>query len=76
MSAPSTSGLSVELVLHVRVIDVKYGYFTLSKKTSQVKSPETRVMLRDILSHAARNFIECINLKKSNNLRKSQGINS
>ena len=25
MSAPSTSGLSVEL----RVIDVKYGYFTL-----------------------------------------------
>ena len=28
MSAPSTSGLSVELLL--RVIDVKYGYFTLS----------------------------------------------
>ena len=27
MSAPSTSGLSVELLL--RVIDVKYGYFTL-----------------------------------------------
>ena len=26
MSAPSTSGLSVELLL--RVIDVKYGYFT------------------------------------------------
>ena len=27
MSAPSTSGLSVELLL--RVIDVKYGHFTL-----------------------------------------------
>ena len=27
MSAPSTSGLSVELLL--RVIDVKYDYFTL-----------------------------------------------
>ena len=27
MIAPSTSGLSVELLL--RVIDVKYGYFTL-----------------------------------------------
>ena len=27
MSAPSTSGLSVELLLPV--IDVKYGYFTL-----------------------------------------------
>ena len=27
MSAPSTSGLSVELLL--RVIDLKYGYFTL-----------------------------------------------
>ena len=27
MSAPSTSGLSVELLL--QVIDVKYGYFTL-----------------------------------------------
>ena len=27
MSAPSTSGLSVELLL--RVIDVKYGYSTL-----------------------------------------------
>ena len=27
MSAPSTSGLSVELLL--RVINVKYGYFTL-----------------------------------------------
>ena len=27
MSAPSISGLSVELLL--RVIDVKYGYFTL-----------------------------------------------
>ena len=27
MSAPSTSGLSVELLL--RVIDVKHGYFTL-----------------------------------------------
>ena len=29
MSAPSTSGLSVELLL--RVIDVKYGYFTLRR---------------------------------------------
>ena len=29
MSAPSTSGLLVELLL--RVIDVKYGYFTASK---------------------------------------------
>ena len=28
MSAPSTSGLSVELLL--RVIDVKYGYFTFT----------------------------------------------
>ena len=27
MSAPSTSGLSVELLL--RVIDIKYGYITL-----------------------------------------------
>ena len=27
MSTPSTSGLSVELLL--RVIDIKYGYFTL-----------------------------------------------
>ena len=29
-----------------------------------------------VLSHVARNFIECINLKKSNILSKSQGINS
>ena len=32
MSAPSTSGLSVELLL--RVIDVKYGCFTLNKFTN------------------------------------------
>ena len=34
MSAPSTSGLSVELLL--RVIDVKYGYFTLLLPTPAV----------------------------------------
>ena len=39
MSAPSTSGLSVELLL--RVIDVKYGYFTLlvTLKRKLVKFP-------------------------------------
>ena len=30
----------------------------------------------EILSHVARNFIECINLKKSNISSKSKGINS
>ena len=33
MSTPSTSDLSVELLL--RVIDVKYGYFTLPKKWAE-----------------------------------------
>ena len=41
-----------------------------------VKSPETRVTLPKIPSHVARNFIECLNLKKSNILSKLQGINS
>ena len=30
-----------------------------------VKSPETRVTLPEIPSHVARNFIECLNLKKA-----------
>ena len=42
----------------------------------EVISPGTRVMLPEILSHVARNFIECINLKKSNISSKSKGINS
>ena len=37
MSAPSTSGLSVELLL--RVIDVKYGYFTFMIGESWTPSP-------------------------------------
>ena len=37
--------------------------------------PKYIVMSPEILSHVARNFIECINLKKSNILSKSQGIN-
>ena len=36
MSAPSTSGLSVELLL--RVIDVKYGYFTLCQTIAGYES--------------------------------------
>ena len=42
----------------------------------EVISPGTRVMSPEIHSHVARNFTECINLKKSNILSKSQGINS
>ena len=42
----------------------------------EVISPGTRVMSPEIHSHVARNFIECINVKKSNILSKSQGINS
>ena len=36
MSAPSTSGLSVELLL--RVIDVKYGHFTLPSSLKPLMS--------------------------------------
>ena len=35
-------------------------------------SPETRVRLPEIHSHVTRNFIECLNLKKSNILGISQ----
>ena len=42
----------------------------------EVMFPETRVMSPEIHGHVARNFIECLNLKKSNILSKSQGINS
>ena len=41
MSAPSTSGLSVELLL--RVIDVKYGCFTLLYFTVSRSLPDTEI---------------------------------
>ena len=57
----------------------------VARKSSRPKScrpkpescrPKYIVMSPDILSHVARNFIDCINLKKSNILSQSQGINS
>ena len=36
----------------------------------EVMSPGTRVMLPEIHSHVARNFIECLILKKSNNRKE------
>ena len=38
--------------------------------------PKFIVISPEILCHVAWNFIECLNLKKSNILSKSQGINS
>ena len=57
----------------------------VARKSSRPKSyrpepesccPKYIVMSPEILSHVARNFIKCINLKKSNILSKLQGINS
>ena len=48
MSVPSTSALSVELLL--RVIDVKYGYFTLLFFYSdELRNLKNRVRLRLVL---------------------------
>ena len=49
MSAPSTSGLSVELLL--RVIDVKYGCFTFTLLYLQLTGFSTYYIYYLLLSH-------------------------
>ena len=54
------------------------GLRQIARKSSRPK-PESccpKFMSPKILSRVARNFIECLNLKKSNILSKSQGISS
>ena len=64
---------------------VQMVYGQVARMSSRPKScrpkpesccPKFIVVSLEILSHVARSFIECLNLKKSNILSKSQGINS
>ena len=62
-----------DIIIHIR--DKKWFWLNGNRSSRpKVISPETRVMSPEILSHVAQNFIECIDLKKSNIWSISQGI--